>query len=180
MDQARTRVSTMFYVGNISDTTRSKPRPGTFSCEEDEALLELVKAETVIEWPKISKMLGTKTARQCRDRYQNYLDPRLNHNEWSEEEDSLLLSLYSSYGAKWTQISHRIEGRSLNSVHNRWNVLKRRATSTIVSDSCEFETETETEMKGSDVTEDDTEETSVIESIFDKIFLEMISDDLMT
>ncbi len=150
-----------------------KHQPGKFSSEEDKALVRLVEAEKKIKWPKIAKKLGTKTARQCRDRYQNYLDPCLNHEEWTVSEDSLLLSLYSSYGAKWTRISKEIEGRSMNSVRNRWQCLSRQSYTT--NNTCK----TFVEVKD---TEDGRRSTSRlitddIEAVLDEIFRDEMFDD---
>jgi myb proto-oncogene protein len=40
-------------------------------------------------------MLGTKTGKQIRERYINKLDPKIKKEEWTEEEDLLLIQLYS-------------------------------------------------------------------------------------
>jgi hypothetical protein len=66
-----------------------------FSKEEDLQIQQLVKIYGQ-EWSKISKELKTRNSRQIRERYVNYLDPNLNHEKWSIEEDDKLLFLLSS------------------------------------------------------------------------------------
>ncbi len=104
-----------------------KSESGKFQPHEDAVLFSLVTEHPDWRWPKIAKKLGTKNARQCRDRYMNYLDPRLNHEEWTEEEDLMLVALYDCYGQHWVKISNGLGRRSVNSVRNRWQLLSRRS-----------------------------------------------------
>ena len=53
-------------------------------------------------WKVLSEILGTKTGKQIRERYINKLDPRINKEEWTEEEDKKLLELYCTLGSKWS------------------------------------------------------------------------------
>ncbi len=102
---------------------------GRFTKVEDILLGELVKIHGARHWPRIANKIGTKTARQCRDRYNNYLDPRLNHEEWTTDEDSRLRSLYETHGPKWSMISRQLKTRSTGSVRNRWCLLARQSAS---------------------------------------------------
>jgi hypothetical protein len=61
-----------------------------------------------------------RTARQCRDRYKNYLMESLVNAPWSPEEDAILLDRFQLLGPKWVEIGKLLHGRSGNNVKNRW------------------------------------------------------------
>jgi hypothetical protein len=66
------------------------------------------------------------TPRQCRERWKNYLDPRLQHTSWSPDEDARLLEGYYQLGNKWISLASRFEGRSGAAVRNRCLMLIRK------------------------------------------------------
>jgi hypothetical protein len=70
--------------------------------------------------------MQTRNPRQCRERFKNYLDPELNREPWTEEEDSLLEEKYREFGAKWNKIGQFFLNRSDNSLRNRWMMIDRR------------------------------------------------------
>ncbi|KAK8864848.1 hypothetical protein M9Y10_010375 [Tritrichomonas musculus] len=90
-----------------------------FTPTEDQVILSLAKPDGENDWCKISKSLKHRTARQCRDRWNNYLDPNLNRNEWTNEEDELLLKLFNEKGPQWRSFTVVLNGRSINDVRNR-------------------------------------------------------------
>lgn len=96
-----------------------------FSVSEDHRLGELVARYGDKCWGFISKKMRNKTAKQCRERYQNYVNPRLAHGEWTDEEDIDLISKYNEIGPKWTLLATLFNGRSVNNIRNRWLKLKR-------------------------------------------------------
>ena len=104
-----------------------------FSVAEDSKLLKLVDKFTKagksdkIDWSRIAKIMKNKTARQCRERWNNYLNPNLKQGEWTPEEDRLLLLKYNEIGTHWNVLAKSFEGRSGNNVRNRFLTLKRRS-----------------------------------------------------
>ena len=77
------------------------------------------------EWSVIARFFPTKTARQCRDRWNNYINPELSNKKWSVAEDSLILQKVKEFGLHWNTIAKFFNGRSGNAVRNRYKYLIR-------------------------------------------------------
>ena len=91
--------------------------------EEDEQLRALVAEYGVKKWALISTKMAAKGAKQCRRRWQNYLNNNIKQGGWSEEEDRILLEGHRLHGNKWTEIARMVTGRTDNAVKNRHAVL---------------------------------------------------------
>ena len=92
-----------------------------FSSEEDKHLKELVEIHGAKNWDRIAELMPGRTGRQCRDRYRNYLIPGFFNGQWSQEEDDLLRAKYNEFGPQWAKMTPFFNGRSANSLKNRWN-----------------------------------------------------------
>ena len=53
-----------------------------------------------------------RTGKQCRERYNNHLNPNIKKGDWCEEEDQMLMRMNELYGNKWTKIAQFLPGRS--------------------------------------------------------------------
>jgi hypothetical protein len=92
-----------------------------FTPEEDALLRSIVDELGTESWGEISHRMPGRTARQCRDRYNNYLLDTLVANPWSPEEDAIVCRQYRELGPHWVQIAMLLNGRSGNHVKNRWH-----------------------------------------------------------
>jgi hypothetical protein len=97
-----------------------------FSTEEDTRLKSLVSQFGENDWKTISKEMGDRSCRQCRERYKNYLSPKLSNTPWSQSEDDLLRQKYLELGPKWSQMTGAFVGRSDVSLKNRWAAINSR------------------------------------------------------
>jgi hypothetical protein len=79
----------------------------------------------------VAAHLGTRSARQCRERFRNYLSPNLRNSQWTEEEDRLLAEKVIELGAKWAMIVAFFPSRSEINLKNRWTQLINRGGCTI-------------------------------------------------
>lgn len=91
-----------------------------FTQQEDERLVSLIKENGAKRWKSIAKKMQGKTARQCRDRYMNYLREGLGNSPWTEDEDYLLSEKVKEIGTHWSKIAIFFKGRSTNNIKNRW------------------------------------------------------------
>lgn len=97
-----------------------------FTKEEDNRLLEIVRSNGSSDWELISKFLPGRNARQCRERWCNYVNPDIKCEPWTKEEDDLLISLMIDVGPKWKLVSSHFPQRPINSIKNRWTNLKKK------------------------------------------------------
>jgi hypothetical protein len=97
-----------------------------FTPKEDAHLLDLVAEYGTKDWISISALMGDRNPRQCRERYNNYLNPKLCNRLWSPEEDALLDEKVKQFGTKWNTIGHFFPNRSDMSLRNRWMMIERR------------------------------------------------------
>jgi hypothetical protein len=97
-----------------------------FSPADDEQLRFLVEAHGPKNWAAIADEMDGKTARQCKERWQNYLAPSLNTAPWTCAEDKLLMEKFQAFGSKWVRISKFFENRTDSMLKNRYNRLQRR------------------------------------------------------
>ena len=107
----------------MSAENKKLPQRNKFTPEEDQILRELVQKHGFNDWSVISASMPNRSARQCRERYKNYLAPELTNGHWSEEEDNLLLLKYQEFGPKWAQISKFFPSRSEVNIKNRYSHL---------------------------------------------------------
>ena len=98
-----------------------------FTKQEDVLLVNVVNELGTRDWEAIANRIPNRNARQCRERYTNYLAPNLSHDPWTPEEDSLLEQKLKELGAKWVNISKYFKNRTDTMLKNRWLVLSRRS-----------------------------------------------------
>ncbi|PNY24488.1 Uncharacterized protein TCAP_05565 [Tolypocladium capitatum] len=115
-------------------------RRGPWSNAEDSYLMELVQTHGPLNWVRIAQTLGSRTPKQCRERYHQNLKPTLNHEPITSEEGVEIERLVQGIGKRWAEIARRLQGRSDNAVKNWWNGsqnrrkrLDRRRTITVQS-----------------------------------------------
>ncbi|KAG5191633.1 Homeodomain-like protein [Tribonema minus] len=98
---------------------------GSWSVEEDARLKALVTVHGC-KWALVARSMPGRVAKQCRERYLNHLDPKLQRGPWTPEEEQVLLRLCEGQNRQWAEICRQLPGRSYNDVKNRYNLIQRR------------------------------------------------------
>jgi hypothetical protein len=112
-----------------------EPRgPGRFKCKftlaEDTRLTEIVQECGCKNWPIVAGKISDRNARQCRERWMNYINPVLDHNPLSPAEEHLLNEKFAEFGPRWQLIVTFFSGRSQNFIKNHW-IMKHKIMETI-------------------------------------------------
>mmetsp|Transcript_51422 Transcript_51422/g.76287 ORF Transcript_51422/g.76287 Transcript_51422/m.76287 type:complete len:555 (+) Transcript_51422:156-1820(+) len=103
-----------------------KVKKGKWSADEDRKLAALVDKYGDHEaWKHICLELGGRNTKQCRERWNNHLNPRLRHGDWSAEEDVIIETMRND-GAGWAEIAKKLTGRTDNKVKIRYHSIIRR------------------------------------------------------
>lgn len=107
---------------------RPKTNRGQWSQSEDKLLLQIVQEVGQDRWPLIAERIGSRTAKQCRERWNNHVDPTINKAPFTPEESAKIMSMYTQMGSKWSEMAKQLPGRPDNRIKNHFNtVLNRRA-----------------------------------------------------
>lgn len=95
---------------------------GVWTNVEDEILKASVSKYGLNQWQRVSSLLARKSAKQCKARWSEWLDPSIRKVEWSRDEDEKLLHLAKLMPTQWRTIAP-IVGRTATQCLDRYNSL---------------------------------------------------------
>jgi hypothetical protein len=98
--------------------------PGCFKCkftpEEDLRLRDVIDRCGSKDWSIVACHMYPRNARQCRERWTNYINPAIQNIPWTPEEEALLEQKFTEFGTRWQIIAAFFPKRSKNHIKNHW------------------------------------------------------------
>ena len=78
-------------------------------------------------WKQVAEQVQTRSGDQCWKRWNDSLDPQLNHSQWTPAEDVILEEAVLRCGRLWSKIAtEALPGRSGLACKNRWDHIQRK------------------------------------------------------
>lgn len=113
---------------------------GVWRNTEDEVLKVAVAKYGLNQWSRVASLLHRKSAKQCKARWNEWLDPSIKKIEWSREEEEKLLHLAKVFPTQWRTISRYI-GRTAAQCLERYEFLLDQALRKEQGDAAALESE---------------------------------------
>lgn len=108
---------------------------GPWSVQEDQLLTEWVNKNGPRKWNQCCEYIHGRSGKQCREHWNNCLNPGLVKGEWTAEEDFLIMHFYQKYDGSWKKIINLFNGRTENSIKNRFfSQLRKLASNNLSSE----------------------------------------------
>jgi hypothetical protein len=110
---------------SLNKETQRSNKKSRFTTEEDHMLVSLIQNFGTRNWNFISSFMKNRNPRQCKERWELFLSPHIDHREWTKEEDDLLIFKRMQLGTQWVLITLSFPRRTEVSVRNRWKYLQK-------------------------------------------------------
>jgi pre-mRNA-splicing factor CDC5/CEF1 len=99
---------------------------GIWKNSEDEILKAAIMKYGLNNWSRVASLLNRKSAKQCKARWYEWLDPSVKKTEWSRDEEEKLMHLAKILPTQWQTIAP-IVGRTAHQCMEHYERLLDRA-----------------------------------------------------
>jgi hypothetical protein len=96
-----------------------------FTEAEDKVICAKVAELGEDSWCAIADALPHRNARQCRERWRQYLRTGISAAPWTEAEERILIHQHHTLGRTWAQMRGCLPGRTDVAIKNRWSLIVR-------------------------------------------------------
>ncbi|XP_014500543.1 transcription factor MYB114 [Vigna radiata var. radiata] len=104
------------------ETKKCCEKEGAWSSDEDEILLNYVQLTGEGNWTDLPQRAGLKRCGEsCKHRWLNYLKQTIPGDNFSWDEQELIIKLHKLLGNRWSMIAGRLPGRSEDEIKKYWN-----------------------------------------------------------
>ena len=69
-----------------------------FSNYEDQKIIEYVNLYGLNKWNIINILFKNRSSKSLKERYYNFLNPKINNTNWTIEEDQILMKKFFDFG----------------------------------------------------------------------------------
>ncbi len=109
---------------------------GVWKNTEDEVLKAAVMKYGKNQWARVASLLNRKSAKQCKARWYEWLDPSIKKTEWNKEEEEKLLHLAKLMPNQWRTIAP-IVGRTAGQCMEHYERLLDQAQEGLAEDNAD-------------------------------------------
>uniref|UniRef100_A0A6N2NJL2 Uncharacterized protein n=1 Tax=Salix viminalis TaxID=40686 RepID=A0A6N2NJL2_SALVM len=103
---------------------------GPWTADEDSKMLAHVAKHGTGNWTAVPKKAGLeRCGKSCRLRWNNCLRPDLEHDNFTPQEEEMIIRLHAAIGSRWSIIAQQLPGRTDNDVKKCWNSRLRKKLS---------------------------------------------------
>ncbi|KAL0727479.1 hypothetical protein Bca4012_023572 [Brassica carinata] len=103
---------------------KSNSKEAKWSSEEDKRLRVALTFFGAKNYNKIAQFVPGRTQSQCRARWKDSLDPRLNFGSWSLEEITKYNEAVKEHGdSNWSKVASHVHSRTSKQCSRRWETL---------------------------------------------------------
>jgi hypothetical protein len=94
---------------------------GIWAPGEDDMLRAAVTHLGSKKWTDVARFVTTRTAKQCRERWFNWLCREIRHEPFAPWEDDVIVAKQKEIGNRWSLVAKLLPGRSTNAIKSRWH-----------------------------------------------------------
>ncbi|KAJ6339900.1 hypothetical protein OIU77_007779 [Salix suchowensis] len=103
---------------------------GPWTADEDSKMLAHVAKHGTGNWTAFPRKAGLeRCGKSCRLRWNNCLRPDLDHDNFTPQEEEMIIRLHAAIGSRWSIIAQQLPGRTDNDVKKCWNSRLRKKLS---------------------------------------------------